>query len=1182
MNRIFTITIFILLLIGCQSDPSTQFVSLPAAHTGITFNNVIQDHDSLSILNYEYIYNGGGVAIGDLNGDQLQDIVFTGNMVENAIYLNKGQLQFEDISQAAGMIDGKRWSTGVSLVDINVDGLLDIYITASGHDKITNKTNQLFINQGAQNGVPTFIDKAEEYGIADASNSTQATFFDYDNDGDLDLFIIVNKMRPDQQPSRYRAKVKDGNGPTVDRLYKNVWKEALGHPVFTEVGKEAGILVEGFSLGVTICDLNQDGWKDIYITNDYLTNDLLYINNQDGTFTDKAAQYFKHTSFSAMGNDVVDFNNDGHAEVIAVDMLPKDNYRRKTMLPPNKYVDYLNNEKYGYQYQYMRNTLQANSGASPSTTEIAPFNDIGLMANIAATDWSWTPLVADFDNDGQRDLIVTNGFPKDITDRDFIDYHANVGAYAADSFLLDKIPSVKINNYAFRNKGGLSFEDVSTDWGITTPSFSNGAAYGDLDNDGDLDYVVNNIGQAAFVFENKNRAQNNWLRVELKGPSTNPLGIGAKVFVYHDSLGMQVNDFTLTRGYLSSVEPFIHFGLATTQWVDSLIVVWQDGRQTQLQNIPTNSTIRVKYSESTLITNNQQITQHLLFKDVTKDLGVDFVHQETDYIDYNLQPMLPHKLSQYGPALAVADVNKDGLEDLFISGSHFEKGTFLVQQTDGQFTQKDLIQYGDKENYKSEELGVLFFDADGDGDEDLYIVHGGYEYDLPDSQYIDRLYKNDKGLFTWDKTALPDLMTSGLSVKATDYDQDGDLDLFVGGRVHPGQYPLAVNSYILKNESTPQGIHFTDVTAEIAPMLSDIGMVTDALWTDYNQDGWVDLLLAGEFMSLRFLKNEKGIFTDESKNSGIHQHTGWWNSLTSGDFDNDGDIDYVVGNTGRNTVTDISAKHPLKVYYNDFDKNGRYDLFPACYFPDQNGQMEEYPYFGRLEIAKQYNVIKKKFLQHKDLAVTPMPQLFSAEEMEGCTILEANNFNSSYIENQGNGQFTLRPLPTLVQRSPIYGMTTVDVNQDGHLDILLVGNDFGIEVSIGRMDAQDGLIAFGDGTGSFDFKSAAQTGFMVQGDAKALVQLYQETTQQTLFIASQNRGPLKIHSMERPTSFIAVLPTDSYAILQLKNGLQRRQELYYGAGFLSQSSRKLWVDENVEAVEIYSFDGAKRSISFPL
>lgn len=1176
-NHIFNLFI-LAILVGCQSQPTTQFESLSSKQTGITFNNSIQDHDTLSILSYEYIYNGGGVAIGDLNGDQLQDVVFTGNMVDNAIYLNKGNFKFQDISQASGILQEKRWSSGVTLVDINTDGLLDIYIAATGHDKIPNKANQLFINQGTdEKGIPTFIDLAKEYGIADTSNSTNATFFDYDNDGDLDLFVIVNKMRPDQQPSRYRKKAKDGSSPTTDKLYQNVWDENVGHPVFKDVGKTAGILIEGFSLGVNICDLNQDGWKDIYITNDYLSNDLLYINNQDGTFTNRAANYFKHTSFSAMGNDVMDLDNDGDSEIIALDMLPKDNYRRKTMLPPNKYVDYINNKKFGYQFQSMRNTLQANRGITNLQDSQAVFNDVGLLAGIAATDWSWAPLVADFDNDGLRDLIVTNGFPKDVTDRDFIDYNMDVGSYAKDGFLIDKIPSVKINNYAFKNKGDLSFADVSTDWGILEPSFSNGAAYGDLDNDGDLDYVVNNINSAASVYENKNLTNDRWLRIQLKGPAKNPLGFGAIVYVYKDSIGMQVNDFTLTRGYLSAVEPFLHFGLGKTSLVDSVIVVWQDGKQEKVVNVTTNQLLTLVHQSAKIGTKQTVVntTINQPFQDITKNLGIDYLHKEVDYIDFNVQPMLPHKLSQYGPSLAVGDVNQDGLEDIFIGGSHFEKGTFLVQQKSGQFSQQDLIRTKKEDDFKTEELGTLLFDADNDGDNDLYVIHGGYEFAEQDSQYIDRIYTNENGYFTWTPSALPKLLISGLNVKAADYDQDGDLDLFVGGRVIPFKYPLPTNSYILRNDSDENGIRFVDATAEVAPILTEIGMISDAIWTDFNNDGQIDLLLAGEFMPITFLKNVNGQLATSNQQPATN---GWWNSITSGDYDNDGDIDYILGNTGRNTVTDISKNHPIKVYYKDFDNNGRGDLFPSCYFPDQKGKMQEYPYFGRLEIAKQYNIIPKKFPFHKELAITTMDKIFTPEEMAGALILSASNFNTSYIENLGNGEFAIKALPKMVQRAPIYGMQTADINQDGNLDILMVGNDYGMEVSVGRMDAHDGIIAYGDGKGNFDLQDASRSGFLVPGDAKALVKLQYAANEQQIFIASQNRGPLKIFSTKKISKTIAINQTDSHAILELVNGQTRRQEFYYGDSFLSQSSRTLVIDNTINAITVFDNKGKSRNI----
>lgn len=1178
INYLAALSLLVCFMSSCSNDPVSLFTSLSSEQTHVTFNNIIEDSEELSILNYEYIYNGGGVGIADFNNDGLQDIVFTGNAVDNSLYMNTGNLMFKDVSSASGIDKHSRWSTGVAIVDVNLDGWLDMYITSSGHDQIQDKSNLLFINQGLNtDGIPTFKEMASLYGIENPSNDTNAAFFDYDNDNDLDLFIISNQMPPDNQPSRYREKVKDGSSRTVDHLYQNNWSEAKGHPEFSEVGKAAGILVEGFSLGLNVCDLNQDGWKDVYITNDYLSNDLLYINNQDGTFSDRSADYFKHTSFSAMGNDVADLDNDGDADIVVVDMLPKDNYRRKTMMPPNKYVDYINNERFDYQYQFMRNTLQENLQNS-LTADAPTFSEVAHAAQISATDWSWTPLVADFDNDGLKDLIVTNGFPKDITDRDFIDYSVDVGNYASDSHLLPKIPSVKIKNYAFRNHGELNFEDVTTEWGIDEPSFSNGAAFGDLDNDGDLDYVVNNINGEASIYQNQSLNANS-IRIKLIGPKQNPLGIGAVAMLYYDSLSVQYIDFTTSRGYLSAHEPIIHFGLPESAVVDSLIVHWPDKNVSKLDELSYTGLLECTYSDSKPVAPRQSAnTVNPTLYSITDSLGIQFEHEEIDFIDYNVQAMLPHKLSQYGPALAVGDVNDDGLDDLFLSGSHFHKGQIFMQTSSGKFQRSERILYKDEDDYESEELGALLFDADADGDNDLYVIHGGYEVDASQSQYQDRLYINQNGQFTNQPNALPNVSFSGLSVKAADYDQDGDLDLFVGGRVIPHKYPESPGSVLLRNDSEAGNITFTNVTETLAPSLTSTGMITDMLWSDFNNDGRVDMILVGEFISMTLLENTTTGFKDVTKSTGIQNKVGWWNSIVGGDFDQDGDIDYVLGNIGHNTSVQVSEEYPYKVYYSDFDSNGVKDVIPACHFLDRQGEMEEFPYFGRLEIVKQVNPIRKWYRKHHDIAVVSMPNLFNRDQMKESLILSANTFSSSYIENLGDGRLAMRELPQIVQKAPVYGMATTDLNQDGYLDILMVGNDFGMEVSLGRMDAHNGIVGLGNGDGSFEFSGGESSGFLVPDDGKAIVKIYNAKSKRMDYLVSQNQSKLLAFSSGTHDTYLPLLPSDSYAIVTLKNGNQYKTEFHYGDSFLGQSSRYIRIPRELETIDIYNFVNEKRSL----
>jgi hypothetical protein len=1177
-----------LVFLSACSGKKPLFQLIPSDQSGVHFNNRIPDNDSINILKFQNVYNGGGVGIGDFNNDGLPDLYFTGNLVENKLYLNKGNFSFTDVTAEAGVDGGGRWCRGVAVVDINNDGWLDIYVCASLLKDPAKRRNLLYINQGVdKNGVPHFKEMAAEYGLADTVHSTMAAFFDYDHDGDLDMYLTVNEIKPGENPDLYRPIVKDGSAPSTGRLYRNDWNDSLKHPVFTDVTKQAGLLREGYGHDVTIADVNKDGWDDIYVSNDFLSNDLLYINNHDGTFTEKSQAYFKHTAANGMGQDIVDINNDGLADIVELDMNPEDNYRKKMMLNGNRYLTYQNNELFGYGYQYVRNNLQLNQGPRVGQMDSIGdpvFSEIGFYSGIAETDWSWTPMVTDFDNDGYRDIVITNGFPKDITDHDFVSFHRQTSSYASPAQVLLEIPEVKLHKYAFRNDGNLRFTNVSKDWGLVTTSFSNGAAYADLDNDGDMDMVINNINDEAMIYRNttmENKKEgSHYLNIVFQGDSLNRNGFGAWAELHYDHGKQQVFENTPYRGYLSTIQDMAHFGLGMTASVDSVVIKWPNGKMQLLRNVSADQLLKVDihHAEGHYSFQRDTISSTALFREITSAVNIHYQQQERDYIDFNIQKLLPHKFSQFGPALAVGDIDGNGLDDLVVGGSAGYSAAIFLQQPDGRFIQKDLLTPSQAKEKPADDLGMLLFDADGDGDLDLYIAAGGYENTENSPAYQDKLYINDgKGNFIWDSTALPQNFTSKACVRAADFDHDGKLDLFVSGRVLPGKYPQAVSSFIYRNDSKNGHVKFTDVTATVAKDLQDIGMVCDASWTDFDNDGWPDLVLAGEWMPVTFLRNEKGVFKNITKESGVGDQTGWWNSIAAGDFDNDGDIDYIVGNLGQNSFYRASEEYPVRIYGKDFDNNGIYDMMTSLYLPDSEGVIREFPAETRDDLLKQMTSMRKRFPSYRSYAKATMDEVLTAEERKGALQLNANNFQTSLFRNDGNGKFTIIPLPPQAQFSAINGMVVDDFDGDGRLDIILNGNDYGTEPFVGRYDALNGLYLKGDGKGGFTPLSILQSGIFIPGDGKGLVKL-RSADGNYLLAAGQNRGPLKIMELKKKKQLISLQPNDISAEIIYKNGVRRKEEFYYGSSFLSQSGRFLKLDSGMQSVEIMDSKGKSRKV----
>ena len=1187
MNKLFIAAFFISLtgLASCKKN-QTLFEKIASSQSGITFNNKITENDSLNPFDVVNIYNGGGIGIGDFNNDGMQDIYFGGNMVPGKLYLNKGNFQFEDITKEAGVEGSGRWERGISVVDINNDGLMDIYISNTIYKDSLRRRNILYINQGLdKNGIPHFKDMSAEYGLDIHVQSTMASFFDYDNDGDLDMYLAVNEASNGNNPSVFLHRNDKTTSPSIGRLYRNDYDSILKHPVFHDVSQQAGIIYEGYQHAATICDINNDGWKDIYVSDDFYSSDILYINNHDGTFTNRAKDYFKHTSLNAMGQDVVDINNDGLADVIELDMNPEDNYRKKLMMPSNNYVTYQNFDIFSYQYQYIRNTLQINQG--PVTDENDSighpvFSDVGFMSGISQTDWSWCPLVMDFDNDSYRDLIITNGFPRDISDHDFTAYRQNTNGLTKPLVMLGQVPQVKLHNYAFHNNGNLTFSDVTSNWGLEEPTFSNGAAYADFDNDGAMDMVINNINSEALLYRNTSRDKDttntHFLQIKFKGNPHNINGIGAVATIYYNHGKLQVYENNPYRGYLSTDENIAHFGLGKTTIVDSVVIKWNNGKAQTIKNVKANQVLKVNISNAnkTVSYANPLKDTAALFNNITKAVDINYKHRDFDFVDFDIQRTLLHKFTEYNPALATADIDGNGLDDIVAGGNGNNPARLFFQQKNGTFIEKMLYNFNGNEDANFKDEGILIFDANGDGKPDIYISSGGYQYPNGSENYRDRLYLNDgKGNFTLDSSALPSNKTSKLCVRAFDYNHDGKLDLFVSGRVDPWNYPKAVSSYIYRNDSKNGTVKFTDVTGQVAPDLKNIGLVCDALFTDFDNDGQTDLILAGEWMPITFLKNENGIFKKIS--TGIDNKFGWWNSIVAGDFRHTGRMDYIVGNAGLNNIFNASDSFPVYITAGDYDDNGTYDAFPSYFIPGKNGVKQEFPLFSRDDMLKQLISLKKKFPNYSLFGKATMQDILTPEQIKSSLRLKANFLQSSFLRNDGNGKFTMIPLPKEAQVSVLNGMAVEDFDGDGNLDVAINGNDYGTEVSSGRYDALNGLVLKGDGKGNFKPMSILQSGIYIPGNGKALVKLI-DNNGNLLLVASQNRDALKVFKLNRKASHIPILPDDMNAIITYNNGTIQKQEFYYGSSFLSQSARFLIVNPNMKSVTITNNSNKKRTI----
>ncbi len=1101
-----------LALQGCGGGEAALplFRLLTPDQTGITFANALTPSDSHSYIEDFFFYNGAGVAVGDINDDDLPDIYLTGNMVSSRLYLNRGDMRFEDITESAGVMTD-RWATGVAMVDIDGDGDLDIYVSVSGPEwsKPEERANLLFVN----NGDNTFTEAASGYGIDDTGFTTHAVFFDYDRDGDLDLFLLANSPgdfgRGESGQSAFSALTANPAG--FDQLYRN-----NGDGTLTNVSEEAGILRRlGYGLGVVATDLNGDGWPDIYVSNDIGPNDVLYINNRDGTFTDRAAEWLGHTSFAGMGIDIADFTNDGWPDILQTDMMPEDLPSRKRISGSTAYTDLEGLRRRGFTPQYNVNTLQLNHGVAEDGQVI--FSEVARMAGVAYTDWSWSALFGDYDNDGFKDIFITNGYPKAVIDFDFQSKNHNAKRIRDQQKSrqlilenLDKLHAYHVPNYVFRNQGNLTFTNRTREWGLSHAGFSYGAAHADLNNDGRLDLVVNNLDGPAFIYENIRPRDGNdhYLQIRLEGESPNRRGLGAKLILTAGGQKQYI-EHTPYRGYMSTMDDRVHFGLGPIDRVDSLEVIWPDGRYQLLAGIPGNQVITIRqHDASGMHTPDPSAGRggNRIFRPVDPGTGLEYEHRVNNYwIDYAVQPLLPYQISKLGPPLAVADVNGDSLDDVFIGGAAGFPGRLFLQQEDGRFVESahPAPWEADKDH---EDWGALFFDADGNGLPDLYVASGGYHVAPGSGLLQDRLYLNrGNGRFAKAAGALPEMLTSTASVKAGDFTGDGRLDLFVGGRLTPGNYPSPTRSYVLRND----GGRFMDITGEAAPeMLEPGGMITDAAWLDFNRDGRLDLVTAGTWMPIQFYANEGARLRNVTASLRLPRMRGWWYRLEVGDFDNDGLPDLVAGNLGLNHTYTTSEKSRFGLYAADFGGNRTTDLIFT-----QEIDGTEYPFYGLALLGRNIEALGVRYSTFEAFAGASVGQVFGSSLLRQALHYQADTFASVWLRNNGDGTFRSFELPTMAQISPIRGIVVHDVDGDGNVDLIVAGNTYETEPNTPRADAGKGLWLKGDGRGNFRPVSPSESGFLAPLDVRDLALI--DTPTGKVVLVANNGAPLQAFTIGR-------------------------------------------------------------------